>query len=224
MNNFGQDISSLGAKNYQAAIRLILPFTIGAIGFFFSVQDQFWIFFIGQIILAFFFLQTFILLHECAHLNFFKSRILNIIFGHLFGILSGIPFYTWQYMHNLHHKWTGWRDKDPTTEKTVGASNSPFIRWVLNFAWWLFIPIFYLAYKLSNYWNIFKIKRFLKPREIQKISDSHSHLFSVLYFLFYLFSFVHQSVYSSGVHLKYGFQRVGNYDPAFTYRDSSERR
>ncbi len=122
----------------------------------------------AHFLLSVFFTQCFILLHECGHLHFFKGQQLNRIFGHVFGLLSGIPFYTWMHMHNLHHKWTGWRDLDPTTEKTIRPSSLVVVRIIVNVAWVLFIPIFYLGYMFSNYWNLFKIKRFLKPSMYKK--------------------------------------------------------
>ena len=156
------DISNFKSKNSKAFVSLIVPFALLISGIYLSVIDLLWCYLSGQLLLSVFFLQTFILLHECGHFNFFKTRILNQIFGHFFGILTMIPFYTWTQMHYLHHIWTGWRDKDPTTEKTVEPSNSKVIRIIANISWRLYIPTFYLSYKLSNYWNLLKIKRFLE--------------------------------------------------------------
>ncbi len=177
--------SDYRANNLQAFLSLILPFGIAALGFVLSFSSMISIFIIGQILLSFFFLQTFILLHECAHMNFFRTKSLNVIFGNLFGLLTMIPFYTWQHMHNLHHKWTGWRDKDPTTEKTVEPSNSPLVRTIANICWWLFIPIFFLVYKFSNYWNIGKMKRFLPKNRYKKAIS-----YVAIYLIFYLLLFI----------------------------------
>ena len=107
------------ASNGNAFLSLIIPGALAVGGTLLALSENTVSYWFGQLFLSFFFLQTFILLHECAHLNFFSSRWLNNLFGHVFGLLSMIPYYTWQHMHNLHHRWTGWRDKDPTTEKTV---------------------------------------------------------------------------------------------------------
>lgn len=175
------------ANNLNAMKSLILPFAIGVLSLVFLLLDNIWFYWIGEVVLSLFFLQTFILLHECGHLNYFKSKSLNQFFGHLFGFLSGIPFYTWQHMHNLHHRWTGWRDKDPTTEETVSPSKSKFKNGVVNIAWRLFIPLFYISYKISNYWNLIKIKRFIQP---SKFNNAVVHVFvylivySILWLLF----------------------------------------
>jgi len=163
-----QNISTYKASNARAFLALVLPFALGTGAIFLILHSNIYLYYLGELLLSFFFLQTFILLHECGHLNFFKSRRLNYVFGHFFGLLTMIPYFTWKHMHSLHHRWTGWRDKDPTTEKTVEPSESPVMRIVANIAWFLFIPVFYLGYKLSNYWNLSKIKRFVNPDRYKK--------------------------------------------------------
>ena len=109
--------NNLKALSYLAGPLILLAST----AFLYTLNSRISYLF-GTILLSVFFTQTFILLHECGHLNYFKNKATNKFFGHVFGLLSGIPFYTWRHMHNLHHRWTGWRDLDPTTEKTVNPS------------------------------------------------------------------------------------------------------
>jgi fatty acid desaturase len=156
-------------NNVKAFTMLVVPafFAICAVFFSCFVLSMFTV---GVLFYSFFFTQTFILLHECGHLNFFKGKRLNYFGGYFFGFLSGIPFLSWMHMHNLHHRWTGWRDKDPTTERTVGPPSVKILQWVVNFCWLLFIPLFYLVYMFSNYWNIFKIRRFLRVDLVRQIS------------------------------------------------------
>jgi len=180
------DISKFKSNNIKAFISLIIPFLLLFSGVYLSLIDLVWFYLAGQIILSLFFLQTFILLHECGHFNFFRSRILNLIFGQFFGILTMIPFYTWTQMHYLHHIWTGWRDKDPTTERTVEPSNSKAVRIIANISWQLYIPIFFLSYKLSNYWNLNKMKRFLNQMKYQ-IAIVNIALYVVLYTILIVF-------------------------------------
>jgi omega-6 fatty acid desaturase (delta-12 desaturase) len=180
------DISKLKANNIKAFASLTVPFVLLFSGTYLSLISYLWLYLAGQLILSIFFLQTFILLHECGHFSFFKSRFLNVIFGHLFGLLTMIPFYTWQQMHYLHHIWTGWRDKDPTTEKTVEPGNSRIIRIITNLSWRFYIPVFFLSYKLSNYWNLIKIKRFLSA-EKYRIALVNVTVYIVIYALLIIF-------------------------------------
>ncbi len=58
-----------------------------------------------------FMVRTFILFHDCTHGSFFDTKRKNVIFGHLFGILTFTPFRTWQKEHNLHHGAVGNLDR-----------------------------------------------------------------------------------------------------------------
>lgn len=184
------NISRFKANDFKAFCFLVTPLLLLVIGVFLTARGELPLYFLGQFLLSIFFLQTFILLHECGHLNYFKTRSLNLLFGNIFGFFTMIPFYSWQHMHNLHHKWTGWRDKDPTTEKTVEPSNSMIMRVIANIAWWLFIPLFYIVYKISNYWNISKIKRHLNKEKYSKALMAiliYTIIYVVLFLFFYDF-------------------------------------
>ena len=174
-------------SNTKAIGFLLTPCTIlvAAISSFYLKGIQFY--FTGILLLSLFFTQTFFILHECGHLNFFPSKWTNKIVGNIAGFLSGIPFYTWMHMHNLHHKWTGWRDLDPTTEKTVQLNRKGFLKFVVNLAWFCFIPLFYLIYLFSNYWNVKKIRRFTNEKVYQR-SVPVLLIYLILYALsFYFF-------------------------------------
>lgn len=187
-------IASYKASNLRAFMGLILPICILTGAVFLIIEESTLLYLLGELLLSFFFFQTFILLHECGHMNYFKSRNLNSVFGHFFGFLTMIPYFTWKHMHFLHHRWTGWRDKDPTTEKTVEPSESPIMRVVANIAWFSFFPIFYLTYKMSNYWNLSKIKRHVNADKYRK---------SVIHILLYLGVYITLAVFLGGIILTY---------------------
>src|SRR5690349_13427466 len=69
----------------------------------------------GQALLSMALVQWFVLLHEAGHGTLFKTRALGSLAGHLASFFCLIPFRSWQAVHGLHHKWTGWQDLDPTT-------------------------------------------------------------------------------------------------------------
>ena len=116
---------------------------------------------LGQIFGAIFFTQSFILLHELGHRSFFKSNSLNSLFGHFFSLMVFIPYHNWLEIHELHHKWTGWRDKDPTTEKTFADRFDSKQERIINFCWKYSIPLFTVGYRLGIYWKAEKLKRHL---------------------------------------------------------------
>jgi len=187
MKNEKATVPQLKPTDLQAIVSLIVPGVLGVLGTFLVLNFSATWFWVGQLLLSFFFLQSFIILHECGHLNFFKTRQLNEAFGHVFGFLSGIPFYSWQQMHHLHHRWTGWRDKDPTTESTIEPSKSKVTNTVVNIAWKLFIPLFYISYKISNYWNLGKIKRFVNTTKYTKIKIQVTFYLAIYVLIFVMF-------------------------------------
>ena len=111
--------SNQKASDLKALSCLAVPCAMAGVAAYSFVLENRILYWVGTILLSFIFAQTFILLHECGHMNYFKSKAANKFFGNMFGLLTGIPFFTWRQMHNLHHRWTGWRDLDPTTEKTA---------------------------------------------------------------------------------------------------------
>ncbi len=176
------------AANRMALLFLIVPVVIGALSFFLAAHSNVVLMLTGILGLSFFFTQNFILLHECGHLHFFEHKSWNVWMGNVFGFMAGIPFHSWMSMHHLHHKWTGWRDKDPTTEKTVDPSQSKVVNVVANISWLIFFPIFYIVYHTSNYWDLKKMKRFLRPRDFQLSAFSVGMYFLAYVLLFWFLS------------------------------------
>jgi omega-6 fatty acid desaturase (delta-12 desaturase) len=174
-------------SNTKASGRLLIPAALAFSGFYLSGNTATSVWITGQLILGFFFLQCFILLHETGHGSFFDNKTLNQVSGTIFGFLSFIPYYNWKEIHNLHHRWTGWRDKDPTTEITAQPQNKGLVHFI-NFSWLFSVPIFILGYMLGNYWNIGKLKRFLAPSKYKKATVILGLHLGVYIGLFYCFS------------------------------------
>ncbi len=152
--------SGLKKSNAQAMKYLMLPFFFLA-AMISTLNEGGVNYWAGQLLGAIFFAQAFILLHETGHRSFFKSNKLNSFFGHFFSLFVFIPYYNWLEIHDLHHKWTGWRDKDPTTEKTFEDRLSSFQTNLINFCWKFYIPLFSIGYRLGIYWKAEKLKRHL---------------------------------------------------------------
>ena len=51
--------------------------------------------------------RTFIIMHDCAHGSFFRSRRANTIVGWITGVLTVTPFEQWRHGHALHHASSG---------------------------------------------------------------------------------------------------------------------
>jgi omega-6 fatty acid desaturase (delta-12 desaturase) len=55
--------------------------------------------------------RTFIIMHDCGHGSFFKSRRANEIVGWITGVMTLTPFAQWRYDHALHHASSGDLDR-----------------------------------------------------------------------------------------------------------------
>jgi omega-6 fatty acid desaturase (delta-12 desaturase) len=51
--------------------------------------------------------RTFIIMHDCAHGSFFRSKRANTIVGWITGVLTVTPFAQWRHSHALHHASSG---------------------------------------------------------------------------------------------------------------------
>lgn len=123
--------------------------------------------FLGQVLLAFCFLQWFVLLHEAGHNTLFRTQRLNRYSGYVAGFLALIPFSSWKLVHGMHHRWTGWQDLDMTTATLVPRRLSWLKRKVVNVCWRFSVPIFAVLYRLNNFWNLPRLWRIF-PRRAQR--------------------------------------------------------
>lgn len=120
-------------------------------------------------------IKWFVLMHECGHKTLFATQPLNVAVGHLAGFFAGFPFQSWRSIHHQHHKWTGWQDKDPTTNILVPRELPRAYAALMNFCWRCWIPVFALVYRLNNYWNVPRLFM-LFPRPAQR----RRHLLNVV--------------------------------------------
>lgn len=124
----------------------------------------------GQLLLAFFFVHAFVLLHEAGHDTLFKQRSLNRLAGHIAGFLTLIPFWNWQRIHARHHHYAGWQDLDATTASLVPRPITAWERRVINFAWATWLPVFALTYRIQNFWNLPRVARYISnPKNLRRI-------------------------------------------------------
>ncbi len=174
-------------KNNASALQLLpLPLFLGGIHFL-TLKSGWFLYSCGQIAGGVFYAQCFILMHEFGHRSFFKSQKANLMGGYLASFFVFIPFYNWRKIHDLHHRWVGYRDKDPTTEKTFYERLSSKQIKIINFSWKFFIPVFTIGYRFGIYWKLEKLKRFLTKTEYERCVKEmllYSGLYIALLFLF----------------------------------------
>ena len=60
---------------------------------------------------AMFAMRCFIILHDCGHGSFFKSKRANDFFGVITGIITFTPYFAWRHSHAIHHATSGDLDR-----------------------------------------------------------------------------------------------------------------
>lgn len=144
-----------------------------------------WLWLLAQILFALAFLQWFVILHEAGHLTLFRHRRLNQIAGHLASFFALIPFHSWQPIHARHNRWTGWQDLDATTASLVPRKLRLFERAVIRGAWKTHLPLFSILYRLTNFWYIPRIRKYIPvPQHKRMIVNSLILIVAYAVFLF----------------------------------------
>lgn len=161
LDKYSVKVDKFKPNNLMGFIYLFICISMTLVGGWLSISHLFWVWLTGQFVLAFALLMWFILLHEAGHKTLFKNKILNTVIGHLSGFISGFPYISWQQIHFRHHKWTGWQDLDATTASLVPRELNRFEKGVINICWRIWIPLFALLYRINNYWNYPRIKKFV---------------------------------------------------------------
>ncbi len=59
------------------------------------------------VLLSFFIVRIFMLMHDCGHKSLFNNQRWNRAIGFLTGVLVGMPQYVWAQHHNFHHATNG---------------------------------------------------------------------------------------------------------------------
>ena len=95
-------------------------------------------------------------------MTLFRARALNVVVGHGAGFMAIIPFACWRRVHGLHHVWTGWQDKDPTTASLAPRARGSAQIFLVDIAWRAWLPLFSVLYRLGNYWNLFGLRRLFR--------------------------------------------------------------
>lgn len=103
-----------GKASMRQMLNTLLPFCILWFLAFESLSVSIWLTLFIDILLAGFFIRTFIIFHDCAHLSFFKNKKANRIIGTITGMMTLFPYEQWKRDHAIHHATSGNLDKRGT--------------------------------------------------------------------------------------------------------------
>lgn len=110
------------------------------------------------------------------------------MFGHIASIFCLVPYYPWKYVHKVHHKWTGWREMDPTVPNEPFENMSKSQKKIVDFCWRYWIPIIALSYVATTFYNLKKLDADF-PQRIKKRNNRLSIFIIVLAYFFLILFF-----------------------------------
>ena len=76
-----------------------------------SLDVSYWVTLALAVVAAGFAWRLFIILHDCGHGSFFRSKRANTILGFIAGVLTFTPYQRWRHEHSMHHATSGDLDR-----------------------------------------------------------------------------------------------------------------
>ena len=83
------------------------PLVLTFIAMYFAMKVSYLLTLLLAVFAAGFLIRTFIIMHDCGHGSFFKSRRANDIVGFITGVLTLTPYSQWRRDHAIHHATSG---------------------------------------------------------------------------------------------------------------------
>ena len=83
------------------------PLVLTFIAMYFAMKVSYLLTLALAVVAAGFLIRTFIIMHDCGHGSFFKSRRANDIVGFITGVLTLTPYSQWRRDHAIHHATSG---------------------------------------------------------------------------------------------------------------------
>jgi len=109
-----------------------IPYGIVWYAMYRSLEVSYWLALGVGVLGAGFLARIFIMLHDCGHASFFRSKRANDFLGFVSGVLSFTPYHYWRYQHAIHHATVGNLDRRGTgdiwTLTVEEYRNAPFYR------------------------------------------------------------------------------------------------
>jgi omega-6 fatty acid desaturase (delta-12 desaturase) len=109
----------------------LLPLFATFLAMYVAMRVSYWLALPLAVVAAGFLIRTFIIMHDCGHGSFFRSRRANDIVGFLTGVLTLTPYAQWRRDHAIHHATSGQLE-----ERGLGDVTTLTVREYLALGWW----------------------------------------------------------------------------------------
>ncbi len=85
----------------------LIPLAATFVAMYLLSRISYWLALPLAVVAAGFLVRSFIIMHDCGHGSFFKSRRANDIVGYITGVLTLTPYVQWRRDHAIHHATSG---------------------------------------------------------------------------------------------------------------------
>jgi omega-6 fatty acid desaturase (delta-12 desaturase) len=97
----------VNTKSYIQLANSLLPFLLSWPIAFFAYQYSVILCLLVALVSHVFLLRIFIIMHDCGHSSFFRSKKKNDFWGVVCGVFTFSPYHQWSRAHRYHHKHSG---------------------------------------------------------------------------------------------------------------------
>jgi omega-6 fatty acid desaturase (delta-12 desaturase) len=99
------------ARSLEQVATSFIPFMVAWAVAYVLMDISFWLGLPVAILAGGFLMRIFIILHDCGHGSFFKSKRANDFVGTICGVFSITPYFQWRHNHAVHHATSGDLDR-----------------------------------------------------------------------------------------------------------------
>jgi omega-6 fatty acid desaturase (delta-12 desaturase) len=118
-------------KSVTQLCTTLLPLFATFVAMYFAMRVSYLLTLALAVVAAGFLIRTFIIMHDCGHGSFFRSRRANNIIGFITGVLTLTPYVQWRRDHAIHHATSGHLE-----ERGFGDVATLTVREYLRLNWW----------------------------------------------------------------------------------------
>lgn len=98
-------------RSVAQVLNTVLPYLGAWLVMIWALDVSYWITFALTIPAAGLVVRSFIILHDCSHGSFFRSRRANDVCGAILGVITFVPYRQWRREHATHHATSGDLDR-----------------------------------------------------------------------------------------------------------------
>ena len=152
--NLPLEISELKPSSWTALRHLVAVTVLSLAALACSLQPNVGLWLLGQGLIAVLTWHWMSIVHSCGHGSFFPKPMFNSLAGTWASLFCFFPYFSWKRIHQLHHKWNGYRGLDPTSTEANPETMKPFTRHFINVSWRWWLPLIGLGFLVTGFYSL----------------------------------------------------------------------